>query len=479
MEGAFMFQCFFFIALAIFSYLLFKHNSKASKTESKLPPGSLGWPYIGETLKLFSQNPSLFFDSRYRRHGEIFKTHILGYPCVMLASPEAARFVLVTHADLFKPSYPKSKETLIGPSAIFFHQGNYHSQIRKLVQNSLSLNVIRSFIPAIEFIALSTLDSWCNGTVINTFQQMKKFTFDTAVLSIFGELDSEFKDRLKYNYHIVDTGYNSFPINLPGTLFRKALLARRRLEGMIHDKITQARERKWEQNNLLTCLLNYKDEDGQFLEDNQIADNIIGVLFAAQDTTASVLTWIIKYISDDQDILTAVEREHKALYVSSEGGTQTSLTWAHTRNMPFTQRVISECLRMASIVAFTYREAVIDVEYNGFLIPKGWKALPLFRSIHHNPEFFPQPEKFDPSRFEGVQKPNTYMPFGNGTHACPGNEVAKLEMLILIHHLVRNFRWELATPKSGDCGVQYAPFLIPAEGLPAKFWKKSDAKGHA
>lgn len=107
------------------------------------------------------------------RHGEIFKTHILGYPCVMLASPEAARFVLVTHADLFKPSYPKSKEMLIGPSAIFFHQGSYHSQIRKLVQNSLSLNIIRSFIPAIESIALSTLESWCNGTFVNTFQQMK------------------------------------------------------------------------------------------------------------------------------------------------------------------------------------------------------------------------------------------------------------------------------------------------------------------
>lgn len=108
------------------------------------------------------------------RHGEIFKTHILGCPCIMLASPEAARFVLVTHADLFKPSYPKSKELLIGPAAIFFHQGNYHSQMRKLVQNSLSLNVIRSFIPAIESIALSTLESLCNGTIINTFQQMKK-----------------------------------------------------------------------------------------------------------------------------------------------------------------------------------------------------------------------------------------------------------------------------------------------------------------
>lgn len=83
--------------------------------------------------------------------------------------------------------------------------------------------------------------------------------------------------------------------------------ARRRLEGVIHDMITGTREKKWEQTNLLNCLLNYKDENGQLLTDKQITDNIIGVLFAAQDTTASILTWIIKYLSDDPDILTAVE----------------------------------------------------------------------------------------------------------------------------------------------------------------------------
>lgn len=63
-------------------------------------------------------------------------------------------------------------------------------------------------------------------------------------------------------------------------------------------------------------------------------------------------------------------------------------------------QVILETLRSASILSFTFREAVQDVEFEGYFIPKGWKVLPLFRSIHHNAEFFPQPEKFDPSRFE-------------------------------------------------------------------------------
>lgn len=111
------------------------------------------------------------------RYGEIFKTHILGCPCVMLASPEATKFVLVTHAHLFKPTYPKSKEKLIGPSALFFHQGDYHSSLRKLIQSSLSPNpnTMQKLVPDIEALAISALESWAAaGTVINTYHEMKK-----------------------------------------------------------------------------------------------------------------------------------------------------------------------------------------------------------------------------------------------------------------------------------------------------------------
>lgn len=77
----------------------------------------------------------------------------------------------------------------------------------------------------------------------------------------------------------------------------------------------------------------------------------------------------------------------------------------------------------------------------GHLIPKGWKVLPLFRNVHHNPDFFSEPREFNPSRFEIGPKPNTFMPFGNGVHACPGSELAKLEMLVLLHHLVNEYRF--------------------------------------
>ncbi|KAF5760361.1 putative (+)-abscisic acid 8'-hydroxylase [Helianthus annuus] len=453
---------------SLLSYILFKKEKRRHKSRARLPPGSMGWPCIGETLQMYTQDPNVFFASKQKRYGDIFKTHVLGYPCVMLASPEAARFVLVSHAHLFKPTYPKSKEKLIGPSALFFHTGNYHACMRKLVQTSFSPEVTRKLIPDIERLAVSCLESWANGQVINTFLAMKKFAFEVGVLSIFGQLNKKYTDELKENYSILEKGYNCFPLKLPGTAYHKSLMARKRLNQILGEIVRERMENKLSANNLLGHLLNFRDEKGNILSEEQIADNIIGVLFAAQDTTASVLTWILKYLNGNPKLLDAVKGEQKAI-LESECGENRSLTWAMTRKMPLTYRVILESLRKASVISFTFREAAEDVEYEGYLIPKGWKVMPLFRNIHHNPEFFAEPGNFDPFRFENPPKPYTYMPFGSGQHACPGNELAKLEMLILLHHMLTKYRWELV----GSANlIQYSPFPIPENGLRARFKKE-------
>ncbi|XP_057978854.1 abscisic acid 8'-hydroxylase 4-like [Malania oleifera] len=468
---AFVMKLLFILPSMVLATMFF--ISQAAKRRTKLPPGSLGWPLLGETLKLFTQNPNLFLSTRQQRYGDIFKTHILGCPCVVLASPEAARFVLVTEAGLFKPTYPRCKEQLIGPWAVFYHQGGYHARMRKLVQAAVSLDIIRTMVPQIQALAVSALDSLCGGRVVNFFYGMKKFTFDVAVLSIFGRLDDRHKDKLEKNYYALDKGYNSFPINLPGTPYRQSALARRRLEEILGEILEERKEKKWKQNVLLDNLLKFrtdKDEEaaGGFTDD-QIVDNIIGVLFAAQDTTASVLTWMLKYIQDDPKLLADIKGEQMAIYEENDKGKQ-PLGWAQTRRMPITSKAISESLRLASIVSYTYREAVEDVEYQGYLIPKGWKVLPAFRCIHHNPDFFDDPLSFNLSRFDRGLKPNTFLPFGNGAHACPGNELAKMEIFVLIYHLVNEFRWEVVKSKRSD-KVQYNPFPIPWKGLPAKFWR--------
>ncbi|KAK9216566.1 hypothetical protein WN944_008575 [Citrus x changshan-huyou] len=458
MEGILL-CVFIFLLAALPLCMLFTRDKTEPRKKVKLPPGSMGWPLIGETLQLYSQDPNVFFAAKQKRYGEIFKTHILGCPCVMLASSEAAKFVLVTQAHLFKPTYPKSKERLIGPSAIFFHQGDYHLRLRKIVQGSLSLEAIRELVTDIEAAAVAALDSWHGGHIINTFQEMKKLSFEVGTLTIFGHLKDNYKGELKKNYLIVDKGYNSFSTNIPGTPYKKALQARKRLNEILSDIIRERKEKRLHEKDLLGCLLNSKDENGEVLSDDKIADNIIGVLFAAQDTTASVMTWIVKYLHANPKLLEGVKAEQKAIRKLNEEGNQ-PLSWTQTRNMPVTYKVVLESLRMASIISFTFREAVADVEYKGYLIPKGWKVLPLFRNIHHNPEYFTDPQKFDPSRFEVAPKPNTFMPFGSGVHS----------LIRIFLPFVGICRWEVIGSQSG---IQYGPFPIPYQGFPARFSKET------
>ncbi|KAL6547678.1 hypothetical protein OROHE_009383 [Orobanche hederae] len=294
-----------------------------------------------------------------------------------------------------------------------------------------------------------------------------RYTFNVALLSIFGKDEVLYREDLKRCYYNLEKGYNSMAINIPGTLFHKAMKARKELARIVAKILSLRRERKQHHTDLLGSFMG--DSDG--LSDEQIADNIIGVIFAARDTTASVLTWIIKYLAENPNVLQAVTEEQQALInLKEDCGEKKGLNWVDTKKMLITKRVIQETLRAASILSFTFREAVEDVEFNGYLIPKGWKVLPLFRNIHHNPDNFPEPEKIDPSRFEVAPKPNTFIPFGNGTHSCPGNELAKLEILVLIHHLTTKYKWSIIGSQDG---IQYGPFALPQNGLPIKLSLKS------
>ncbi|KAL8144351.1 hypothetical protein V2J09_017383 [Rumex salicifolius] len=456
----------FLFAAVLFSFLLRRRPSIAAAAVAglkslPLPPGTLGWPYIGETFQLYSQNPNHFFSSKLAKYGAIFKTHILGCHCVMVSSPEAVRFVL-SRAHLFKPTFPASKERMLGKQALFFHQGDYHLRLRRLVLRAFSPDSLRSLVSHIDSVACNSLNSIV-GRAVNTFTELKTYAFNVAVLSILGEVDeAKYREDLKRCYYVLEKGYNSMPINLPGTLFHKAMKARAELARIVSEIIATRRSQgtSGPGNDLLSSFMS--DEQG--LTDQQIADNVIGVIFAARDTTASVLTWVVKYLGENPSVLQAVAEEQEAIKKAKdeEGNT---LTFADTKKMPFTSKVIQETMRVASILSFTFREAIEDVEFEGYLIPKGWKVLPLFRNIHHSPRNFPDPEKFDPSRFEVAPKPNTFLPFGNGIHSCPGNELAKLEIMVFVHHLTTKYRWTIMGPQNE---IQYGPFAIPQNGLPIK-----------
>jgi len=140
---------------------------------------SLAFPFSPAPKTNFAYTILNFLLSRY---GSMFKSHILGCPCVMISSPEAAKFVL-NKAQLFKPTFPASKERMLGKQAIFFHQGEYHANLRRLVLRTFMPEAIKNIVPDIESIAQDCLKSW-EGRLITTFLEMKTVSPPKQSLSV-------------------------------------------------------------------------------------------------------------------------------------------------------------------------------------------------------------------------------------------------------------------------------------------------------
>ncbi|KAL3719745.1 hypothetical protein ACJRO7_004685 [Eucalyptus globulus] len=134
--------------------------------------------------------------------------------------------------------------------------------------------------------------------------------------------------------------------------------------------------------------------------------------------------------------------------------------------MRYSMNVVAKVLRLMPPLTGAFREALVDFTYADYTIPKGWKLYCSTGSTHKDPVLYPNPEKFDASRFEGSgSNPFSYVPFGGGPRMCLGHEFARINILIFLHNMVTRFKWNLAIP---DEAIGYNPMLSPQQGLPLR-----------
>ncbi|KAF9625947.1 hypothetical protein IFM89_027815 [Coptis chinensis] len=457
------------------------YERKLGETRLSLPPGDLGWPLIGNMwsfLRAFKSNdPESFINGFVKRFGRtgMYKAFMFGNPTIMVTIPETCKQVLMDD-EKFKPGWPQSTVELIGRKSFVGLSYEDHKWLRRLtaapVNGHEALSVYLEFI---EDNVVSTLEKWSNMGEIEFLTQLRKLTFRIIMHIFISKGGESVMEALEEVYTTLNYGVRAMAINLPGFAYYRARQSRKRLveifQSVVNDRKTvRARDGLPAKKDMLDNLLDVKDVDGRQLDDEEIIDTLVMYLNAGHESSGHITMWATVLLHEHPDMFQKAKAEAEEI-VKNRPSTQKGLTLKEIRQMDYLNKVIDETMRFISFSLVVFREAKKDVNMNGYVIPKGWKVQVWLRNVHKDPEVYPDPKKFDPSRWDGyTPKAGSYLPFGAGSRLCPGNDLAKLEIAIFMHHFLLNYRLERLNPK---CRLMYLPHTRPTDNCVARVRKIS------
>ncbi|XVE51951.1 hypothetical protein DITRI_Ditri02bG0081400 [Diplodiscus trichospermus] len=416
--------------------------------QQQLPLGSLGWPFLGETIEFVScacsDRPQSFMDSRRRMYGKVFKSHIFGAPTIVSTDAEVSRFVLQSDAKAFVPFYPKSLTELMGKSSILRINGSLQRKIHGLIGSFFKSPHLKDQITRdMQNYVQQSMNKWRDDHLIYIQDETKTIAFRVLVKALISLNPGEEMELLKKQFQEFILGLMSLPVKVPGSQLYRSLQAKKRMVKIVH-KIIQSKRVSGISSSIVSkdvvdVLLN---DASDLLTDDLIADNMIDMMIPGEDSVPVLMTLAVKYLSDCPAALNQLTEENMKLKrLKAQNGEE--LIWSDYLSLPFTQSVITETLRMGNIIIGVMRKAMKDIEIKGYLIPKGWCFFAYFRSVHLDENHYDWPYHFNPWRWQGKEIISSYnfTPFGGGQRLCPGLDLARLEASIFLHHFVTNFRW--------------------------------------
>ncbi|KAL8246387.1 hypothetical protein R6Q59_007603 [Mikania micrantha] len=459
--------------IVIIIVIVFWKLYKNQENKINLPPGSFGWPFLGETLALLRANwdgvPERFVRERIDKYGSplVFKTSLLGDRMAVLCGPAGNKFLFGNENKLVAVWWPSPVRKLFGRCLITI-RGDEAKWMRKMLLSYLSPDVFVSrYAATMDAVTRRHIEvHWRGKEEVNVFQTIKLYAFELACRLFMSLEDPNHIAKLGSLFNIFLKGLNEIPIEVPGTRFysaKKAAAAiRTKLATIIKARRAELQEGKASPSqDLLSHLLTSSDENGTYLTEMEIANSILLLLFAGHDTSASSITLLMKTLGEHPDVYDKVLKEQ--LEISNAKKEGELLKWEDMQKMRYSWNVVLEVMRLNPPVYGAYREALVDIEYAGYTIPKGWKIHYSAASIHKDEAHFEDVTCFDPSRFEGAgPTPFTYVPFGGGPRMCLGKEFARMEVLAFLHNIITNFKWELLTPGEK---IEYDPLATPVKGV--------------
>ena len=411
-------------------------------------PGPRGFGSLRTILTFLRSTglPLTYIQQMKDKHGDVVRLKVGTQTIYAIAHPELIQEILVKRSQDFHKlevasEKPSALGMFLGKGILTADHEEWKPQ-RKLIQPLMHAKHIQSYAETMTQFAEKLIAQWQDGTPRDIHHDMVQLTMWIIAETMFGTtLDAS--ERLKHTSDMaqaIAVGTFTKSVPMPGAAKRRDEKVREinaNLDAVVQ-RLMADRPGVGDRADLLTLLMNTKDEDGQPVGYDFIRNNILTLFLAGHETTANSLTWTFYYLSRNPHIADTLYAEIDTVLAGC------AAHLADLPNLPYTQKVIKEAMRIEPAVSVIPRYILEDVTLGSYRLKAHSIVLLPIYLVHHDERWWPEPYVFNPERFtpeeEAKQHKYAYMPFGGGPRVCIGNHFAMMESQIILATILSRFK---------------------------------------
>jgi cytochrome P450 len=433
---------------------------------ASLPPGSMGLPFLGETLA-FGKNPFRFLEERQQRHGNVFKSSLFGRKIVFLAGTEGAEAFYdgqnISRAD----AHPFPLVQLFGGINMEMYDGPKHFALKSMALQAFDHAAIAGYLPDMQRLIEGKLKQLTQAGTFSAIAELRRLAIEVICGNVLGLAPGPETEAMTRDYGVVVPGLIALPLPLPGTTYGRALAARDRVLGRIRSAIAERRARPG--TDALSRVLTAKAADGRTYTDEEALLEVHHMVIAGFIVYA-LMAEGMRRLAEQPQLRTRCVEEVRQYAVSGP------LTMEALGKLATATNVVLESKRHVPLVPLAFGRAQRTFTCGGFQVPDNWTVYLALSLNNFDRAVYTDPEKFDPDRFargEHRKHPMAFIPQGAEPptgHRCLGLDYATFLSVAFLVLLLRGYDWELP-PQNLEYDWQKLP-PEPRDGLRVRLREK-------
>lgn len=401
-----------------------------------------------------AKNPLKFVVEQSQKLGDFFRISFYGFKQIfVVTNVEVIRHVMQANQKNYRKSATYKQLKLALGNGLVTSEGEFWRRQRRMAQPAFYKTQLEELYKKMVGVSenfCEELADKTNGVTINISQEMMALTADIVLKTLFSTEKENDKvsmsDSMKFSQqYIMNRARRPYMIPLSYINGQKKRFDTRMaaFDQEMFAIIDERRQTTDKPIDLLTMLLQATDdESGTGMTNRQLRDELVTIHAAGHETSSNALSWTLYLLAQNPNVLTKLRTE-----INTVLGDQSHPTFADLRQLQYTKQVIEEGMRLYPPAYAVGRQNIEKDEILGQSIPANSIFLLSIYALHRDPTYYPEPEKFDPDRFDPAlvkARPKlAYMPFGAGPRMCIGNHFAMMEMQLILAMLVQKFDFEL------------------------------------